>query len=64
MDFSKTCRAVIFTQLFLIIHYCQEIESVPLSVEVYDVYHEEITNLKAHSWNISHGQPDYAVGKR
>jgi hypothetical protein len=64
MDFSKASRTVIFTQLILLVHQYQEIGCVPMPVEVYDVYQEEIKNLNAHSWNISHGQPDYAVGKR
>jgi hypothetical protein len=64
MVFSKASRAAIFTQLILLVHHYQEIKCVPLPVEVYDVYQEEIKNLKDHSWNISHGKPDYAVGKR
>jgi hypothetical protein len=64
MDFSKACMTAIFTQLLLLVHHYQEIKCVPLPVEVYDVYQEEIKNLRAHSWNISHGKPDYAVGKQ
>jgi hypothetical protein len=64
MVFSKASRAAIFTQLILLFHHYQEIKCVPLPVEVYDVYQEEIKNLREHSWNINHGKPDYAVGKK
>lgn len=59
MDFAK---AVFF--IFLV-HQNREIASLPLEVNGADVYRQqEIKNLRARSWNISHGQPDYAVGKR
>jgi hypothetical protein len=64
MVFSKARSAAIFTQLILLVHHYEEIKCVPLPVEVYDVYQEEIKNLRERSWNISHGKPDYAVGKR